>query len=71
MSEQLTFKELCLIIHCLNRKAEQILKDFQEENGHLTGPEVPVKIDEMCHNLQNLAALMRKVDQMAHEACKS
>lgn len=70
MSEQLTFKELCLISHCLDRKAEQILKDFQEENGYLTGCDVPVKIDEMCHNLQNLTAVMRKVEQMSLEACE-
>ena len=71
MKEQLTFKELCLISHCLDRKAEQILKEFQEENGYLMGCDVPVKIDEMCNNLQNLTAVMRKVNAMSLEACES
>ena len=71
MKEQLTFKELCLISHCLDRKAEQILKDFQEENGYLMGCDVPNKIDEMCNNLQNLTAVMRKVNDMGLEACEN
>lgn len=71
MNEQLTFKELCLISHCLNRKAEQILKDFQEENGYLMGGDIPVKIDEMCNNLQNLTAVMRKINAMSLAACES
>lgn len=70
-TKQLSLNELCLIIHCLDRKAEQILKDFQEENGYLMGHDIPAKIDEMCNNLRNLAAVMRKVDVMCLAACES
>lgn len=70
-TEQLSLNELCLISHCLDRKAEQIIKDFQEENGFLMGHDVAGKIDEMCNNLRNLTAVMRKVDVMCLAACEN
>lgn len=70
MKEQLTFDELCLIGHCLNRKAELIIKEFQKENGWLYGSDVPKNIDEMCNKLRALTAVMRKVDKMSLEACE-
>lgn len=69
-SDKFTFKELCLIKHCLCRKAEQIIKEFQEKNDYLMGHNVPLDIDQMCDNLRNLTAVMRKVDNMSLEACE-
>lgn len=68
MKDQFTSKELCLISHCLCRKAEQIIEGFQEENGYLMGCDVPKNIDQMCDNLRDLTALMRKIDDMITKA---
>lgn len=70
MNDQFTFKELCLISHCLCRKAEQIMQEFQEENGYLMGHDVPKHIDEMCDKLRDLTTVMRKTDEMALKECE-
>ena len=60
MNEQLTFKELCLISHCLNRKSGVDTQRISRS-----------KIDEMCQNLQNLTAVMHKIEKMSLEACEN
>lgn len=70
MSEKFTFQELCLISHCLCRKAELVIKEFQEVHGWLYGSDVPKDIDKMCDELRTLTAVMRKVDKMCLEACE-
>lgn len=70
MKDQFTFQELCLISHCLCRKAELIIKEFQEKNDWLYGSDVPKDIDKMCDELRTLTAVMRKVDKMCLEACE-
>ncbi len=70
MKDQLTFQELCLISHCLCRKAELVIKNFQEEHDWLYGSDVPKDIDKMCDELRTLTTVMRKVDKMSLEACE-
>ena len=68
MKDQFTFEELCLIEHCLCRKVEQEIKEFQEENDFLYGCDVPKNINAMCDKLRALSDLIRKVNQASSKA---
>lgn len=70
MKDKFTFEELCLIEHCLCRKVEQEIKDFQEENGWLYGCDVPKNINAMCDKLRALSDLIQKVNEESTEACQ-